>query len=222
MHSRGTAPTQVNKHTRVEDEGEDVAAPQPGQLHPALDGRVAGVGQRVLEAAVVAKVAIVRDRAQHAHVRLRLAVFEAAPRARHGDASLFALNFGTPAATPAHERPLLGRCGRQPIIGRRKLDVRVWALGVLLAHALLDVGVGLAAHARDALVEVLKGSALQLAAELAAARAVLGLANGRHLPCEVHQQLHHRRLRQVDNGGELGAVHFPQVLELGAAGEKRR
>jgi len=40
------APTQVHTHTRVEDEGEDVAAPQPGLLHPALDGRVVGVGER--------------------------------------------------------------------------------------------------------------------------------------------------------------------------------
>jgi len=30
----------------VEDEGADIAATQPGLLHPALDGRVVGVGER--------------------------------------------------------------------------------------------------------------------------------------------------------------------------------
>jgi len=38
MSSHGTAPhrtAQVHKHTRIEDEGEEIAAPQPGQLHPA-------------------------------------------------------------------------------------------------------------------------------------------------------------------------------------------
>ena len=59
------------------------------------------------EAAVDAKVAVVGDRAQHAHVRLRLAFFAAAPRARHGDAVLFPLHLGTPAAALEHERPLL-------------------------------------------------------------------------------------------------------------------
>ena len=79
------ARAQVNKHTRVKDEGEDVAAPQHGLLHPALDGRVAGVGAGVLEAAVLAKVAVVGDGAQHSQVRLRLAFLAAAPRGRHCD-----------------------------------------------------------------------------------------------------------------------------------------
>jgi hypothetical protein len=41
------------------------------------------------------------------------------------------------------------------------------------------------------------------------------------LRCEVHQQLHHRRLRQVDDVGELGVAHFSNVLELRTAGEQR-
>ena len=59
-----------------------------------------------------------------------------------------------------HERPLLGRCCRQTII--RKLDM------------------GVAAHTRDALVEIVKRAALELTGELAAARCVLGLADGAH------------------------------------------
>jgi len=83
-----------------------------------------------------------------------------------------------------------------------------------LGLALLDVGVGLAAHACDALVEVVKRAALELAGELAAAPAVLGLADGRHLRCEVHQQLHQRRLRQVDDGGELACASPWACMEL--------
>ena len=56
----GTAP---RKNTRVEDEGEDVTATQPGQLHPALNWRVAIARAQVLEAAFRA-VAIVLDLVQ--------------------------------------------------------------------------------------------------------------------------------------------------------------
>ena len=75
---------------------------------------------------------------------------------------------------------------------------------------------------RDAFVEIVKQAALQLAGEFPAARGVLGRSDGRHLRCEVHQQLHHCRLRQIDDGGELGAVHFYKVLEICADGGKRR
>ena len=61
---------------------------------------------------------------------------------------------------------------------------------------------------------------LPLPLRLAALRGVLRRAHGRQLRSQLHEQRHQCVSRLVNDGGELGVIHLPEVLQSSAAREE--